>query len=57
VQERRRLHELVEREREDPALRNAIERVARAADALEQRRDRARRAHLDHEVDLADVDP
>ena len=32
------------------------ERVARAADALEQRRDRARRAELDDEIDRADVD-
>ena len=54
--ERRALDQLIARQREQPALRRAAEVVARAADALEQRRDRARRAELHDEIDRADVD-
>ena len=43
--------------REDPALRDLTEGVARAADALEAARDRLRRLDLDHEVHGAHVDP
>src|SRR5206468_12666839 len=52
----RRLHELVEGEREDAPLRDLPQRVARAADALEERRDRSGRADLDREVYVAYVD-
>jgi hypothetical protein len=55
--EGRALDELVPRQREHSPLRRRAERVARAADALEQRRDRARRADLHDELDGADVDP
>ena len=51
-----RLHQLVAREREEDALRHAAEPVARAADALQQRRERARRAEVADQVDVADVD-
>ena len=57
AQERRRLDQLVEREREQPALGDAAERVAGAAHALEEGGDRARGADLDDEVHVADVDP
>ena len=50
------LHELVAREREEDALRHRAERVAGAADALQQRRERARRAEVADEIDVADVD-
>ena len=40
----------------EPPLGRAADRVARAADALQKRRDRARRAELADEVDVADVD-
>ena len=55
--ERGALDELVARRREEPPARRAPERVARAPDALQERRDRARRADLADEVDRADVDP
>ncbi len=54
--ERSALDELIAGEREHPALRRATEGVARATDALEQCRDRARRTELDHQIDGADVD-
>ncbi len=56
VEQRRALDEVVARQREEPALRQPAEPVARAADALEKSRDRARRAELANEVDVADVD-
>ncbi len=57
AQDGRALHELVEREREEPALRDPLQRVAGAAHTLEERRDRARGADLDDQVHVADVDP
>ena len=48
--------QLVAREREQPPLGNRAERVARAADALQERGDRPRRADLADQVDVADVD-
>ena len=54
--ERRALDQLVARECEQAPLRRGAQGVARATDALEQRRDRARRAELDHEIDGADID-
>src|SRR5262249_22676053 len=53
AEERRALDELVLREREEPPLRRAPHSVPRAADALEERRDRARRPELADEVDVA----
>ena len=57
VEQRRGAGQLVAREREEAALRSARQRVARPADALQERRDRRRDAHLDHQIDVADVDP
>src|SRR6185436_3572031 len=51
-----RFGELVEREREEAALGDLADHVTRAADALQEGRDRARRADLDREVDVAHVD-
>ena len=55
-QQRRAFDQLVERQREEPSLRHFSQGMARAAHPLEKRRDRARGAHLDHEVHVADVD-
>ena len=56
VEQRRALDELVARQRKQPALGRAVDRVAGAADALQEAGDRARRAELADEVDVADVD-
>ncbi len=56
AQQRGALDELVEGQREDSPARHPREAVARAPDALEERRDRARGADLDDEVHVADVD-
>jgi len=56
VEQRRAFHQLVTREREQPALGGAVDGMAGPPDALEEGRDRARRAELADEVDLADVD-
>ncbi len=50
------LDELVAREREEAALGRRADRVARAPDALQARRDRARRPDEAHEIDRAHVD-
>ena len=57
VEERRAVAEIVARERKEPALRYPADGVARASHALQERRDRARRAELADEIDVADVDP
>ena len=54
---RRRLHEVVPREREDDPRRHGAEGVPRATDALNEGGERARRADVTDEVDRADVDP
>ena len=56
VEERGALDELIAREREQTSLRRAVDRVAGTADALQERRDRARRPKLADEIDVADVD-
>jgi hypothetical protein len=56
AQQRRRLHELVEGEGEQASLGHLAQRMAGASHALEEGRDRAGRAHLDHQVHVADVD-
>ena len=56
VEQRRAFDQLVAREREQPALGRAVDRMAGAADALQEGRDRARRAELADQVDVADVD-
>ena len=56
VEQRRALDQLVARQRKQPALGRAADRVAGAADPLQEARDRARRAELADEIDVADVD-
>ncbi|MDR8952911.1 hypothetical protein FEP76_01388 [Burkholderia multivorans] len=56
VEQRRAFDELVARQRKQPALRHAADVVSRAADALQERRDPARRTDLADEIDIADVD-
>ena len=57
VEQRRTFDELVAGEREQSAPGHAIDRVPRAPDTLQETGDRARRANLADQVDLADVDP
>ena len=57
VDKRRALHQIVARERKQAPLGRAADGVARAADALQEGRDRARRTDLTDEIDVADVDP
>src|SRR5437867_3300649 len=52
----KRLDRVVGRNREDEPARSAIERVARASDSLDQRRDLPRGIVLDDLVDGPDVD-
>ena len=56
VEQRGAFDELVARQREEAALGGAGHRVPRTPDALQQARDRARRAELAHQVDIADID-
>ena len=56
IEKRRALHQVIARQREQPPLGRAADAVARAADALQEGGDRARRAQLAHEVDFTDVD-
>ena len=48
--------QIVERQGKQPPLRNRADGVAGAADTLQEGVDRARRAKLAHQVDVADVD-
>src|SRR4029077_11927283 len=56
VEKRGAFDKLVARQREEAALRRALDGVARTADPLQKGRDRARRTDLAHEVDIADID-
>ena len=56
VEQRRAFDQIVARKGKQPPLGRAVDRVARAADPLQERRDRSRRTELADEVDLADVD-
>ena len=56
VEQRRAFDQIVARERKQAPLRRAADRVAGTADALQESRDRARRADLADEIDVADVD-
>ena len=56
VDQRRAFDEVVIGERKQPALRLAADAMARAADALEESCDRARRAELADQIDVADID-
>ena len=56
VEQRRALDELVARQREEAALRRAGDRMSRTPDPLQEARDRARRAELAHQIDIADID-
>ena len=55
-EQRRALDQLVAGEWVQPTLRRARATVVRAADALQERGDAARRTDLAHELDRADVD-
>ena len=55
-QQRGALDQVVAGFGKQPALRRAVNGVAGAADALQQRRDAARRSDLAHQVDVPDVD-
>ena len=57
AQERGRFDQLVQGQREEPALGCLAQRVTGSADALEERRDRTGGPDLDHQVHVADVDP
>ena len=50
------LHEVVPREREQPAFRSTTDRVPRASNALQKARNRTRGAELADEVYVADID-
>ena len=56
VEQRRAFDELVARQRKEPRLRRATDRMARAAGALQERRDPPRGTKLAHELDVTDVD-
>ena len=56
VEQRGAFDQLVARQRKQPALRRAADGVARAPDPLQEARDRARRAELADQIDLADID-
>ena len=56
VDQRRAFNEVVIGERKQPALRLTTDAMARAADALEESCDRARRAELADQIDVADID-
>ena len=56
VEQRRAFDQLVARQREQPALRRAADGVAGAADPLQEGGDRARRAELADQIDVADID-
>ena len=56
VDKRDALDKIVARKRKEAPLGRAADGVARTADALQEGRDRARRADLADEVDVADVD-
>jgi hypothetical protein len=56
IEQRRAFHKIVARKRKQAALGGAVDRVAGAADPLQEGGNRARRADLAGEIDLADVD-
>ena len=56
IEQRGAFGEVVARGREQPSLGHATDMVAGAADALQERSDRARRTELADEIDVADVD-
>ncbi len=56
VDQRRAFDQFVARQREQPALGRAVDRVPGAPDPLQKARDRARRAELADQIDIADID-
>ena len=56
IEQRGALDQLVAAERQQPALGYAADGVIGSADPLQKGGDRARRAELAHQLDLADVD-
>ena len=57
IEHRRAFDQLVARKWKEPPLRYAAHRMSSAADALQERIDRTRRADLADQVHVADVDP
>ncbi len=56
IEQRGALHQVVAAQRQQPTLRHAADRVIGATHALQERRDRAWRAELADQLDIADVD-
>jgi len=56
IEQRCAFDQIVARSGEEPPLRHAADVVPRASYSLQKRRDRARRAHLADEIDIADID-
>ena len=56
VEQRGAFDQLVTRQRENARLRHAADLVARPSGALQEGRDRSRRAELAHQLDIADID-
>src|SRR5262249_29256271 len=56
VEQSRALNKIVAGERKQPPLRGTANRMARAADALQEACNRARRAELTDEIDVPDID-
>jgi hypothetical protein len=56
VEKRCAFDEIVARQRKQPSLRRAADCVARASNTLQEGCDRAGRAHLANEIDVADID-
>ncbi len=56
VEQGRAFDQIVARQRKQPALGQAIDRVVGAADALQEGRDRTRRGNLADQVDVTDID-
>src|SRR5205807_9434110 len=54
--ERRAFDQIVARNRQQPSLRRAADRVPRAADALQERGNAVRRSDLADQIDMTDVD-
>ena len=56
TQQRRALHQVVERHRQHSSLGRTADRVPGSTDTLQQRRDAVRRSDLADEIDVPDID-
>ena len=57
LHEGHRFEQLIASQREQPPLGDEAQRMPRAPDALQERRNRPRRSNLNHEVDVPHIDP